>query len=67
MKYNILFILFLFSLSSCDKLPGELKNKVSEEVQKALNEAGTNIQGFEKVNLIAEIMDVSDKKVTRVN
>jgi len=67
MKYNILFVLFLFCLSSSDKLPGELKNKVSEEVQKALNEAGTNIQGFEKVNLIAEIMDVSDKKVTRVN
>jgi len=49
MKYNILFILFLFSLSSCDKLPGELKNKVSVEVQKALDEAGSNRHELEAV------------------
>jgi starvation-inducible outer membrane lipoprotein len=61
MKYNILFILFLFCFSSCNKLPNELKNMVSEEVQKALDEAGSNRHELEKVNLIAEIMDVSDK------
>lgn len=49
MKYNILFVLFIFCLSSCDKLPSELKYKVSKEVQEALEEAGTNRQELEKV------------------
>jgi hypothetical protein len=52
MKYTILFVLFLFCLSSRDKLPSELKNKVSKEVQEALDEAGTNRQELEKVFFI---------------
>ena len=53
MKYNILFVLFLFCLSSCNKLPGELRNKVSKEVQEALDEAGANRgeMGSENSNL----------------
>lgn len=51
MKNNILFVRFLFSLLSCDKLPSELRNKVSEEVQEALDEAGTNRQELERVLL----------------
>ena len=61
MKYNILFALFLFCLSSRNKQPSELRYKVSKEVKKALDEAGSNRHELEKVNLIAEIMDVSDK------
>jgi len=49
MKNSILFIIFLFILSACNNLPSELKNKVSKEVQEALDEAGTNRQELEKV------------------
>ena len=49
MKNSILFIIFLFILSGCDKLPSELKNIVSKEVREALDEAGTNRQELEKV------------------
>nr|WP_320058906.1 RICIN domain-containing protein [uncultured Bacteroides sp.] len=51
MKNNILFVCVLFSLLSCDKLPSELRNKVSEEVLEALDEAGTNRQELERVLL----------------